>query len=191
MPAAEVAATGQILRPGDVIVTATHDLGGWWIRLRSRLQGRPSLHNHVAMFTHYDSAGVARGVEGRPGGFGWADLTRYLNHPDTITNADQPGRVDSERADAVRIATAMMARPYDWRAILLFAAEVLDRRVVDLIERGREYPDGKPPSHVVCSSALDWIYEELHWASPGGNTKTRFTDPDDWTDFIQHKRWQA
>lgn len=177
------------LKPGDVLVSATPDKGGWWIRLRSKLQGRNSTHNHVAVFTHLDSAGRPRGLEGRPGGFGWADLTRYLTHPDTITNAWQPGRTDQDRAALVERLTRMVGVPYDWQAIAYFAAEILDRRVLRLIEQRREWPEGRPPSQFVCSSVIDWAYEDRGWDNPGGLKCTRWTDPAAWTDHIQEHGW--
>lgn len=184
-----VTTEGVPLRPGDVIVTSTSDFGGWWIRLWARLLRYDPKHNHVAMFTHYDSAGVPRGVEGRPGGFGQVDLRRYLSRSDTITNAYQPGRTDEQRERAVDLAQQINAIPYDWRAILTFATELLDRRLVGLFERAREWPEGRPPSHVVCSSALDWIYEEVGWESPGGAAQTRWTRPSDFTSMILANGW--
>lgn len=177
------------LLPGDVIATATSDKGGWWIRLRSKLQRRPSLHNHIAVYTHTDSAGQPRGLEGRPGGFGWADLTRYLDHPDTITNAHQPGRTDQDRAQLVEKLTALVGLRYDWLAISQFAAELLDRRVVGLIEQRIEFPEDRPPSYGVCSSLIDWAYEDQNWDNPGGLKCTRWTDPDDWTAFVLEHGW--
>lgn len=179
-----------VLRPGDVLVTATKDKGGWWIRLRSKLQGRPSLHNHVAAFTHCDSAGVPRGWEGRPGGFGQVDLRRYIEHPATISNAAQPGRSDADRERFRELALAMNAVPYDWRSIIRLGAELLDTRIIKLIEKRTEFKDGRPPSQVMCASALDWIYEELKWANPGGPSQTRYTDPDDWTAWIMAEGWK-
>src|SRR4051812_22875395 len=101
------------LLPGTVVVTATDDLGGWLIRLRSKLLGTDGQHNHVAIFSHVDSTGRPRGLEGRPGGFGWTNLDRYLNHPGTVTNAGQP-LTDEQRDHIVRQAVAIIGLPYDW-----------------------------------------------------------------------------
>lgn len=167
------------LRPGDVIVTMTPDVVGWSIRLRSWLSRQPDLHNHVAMFTHMDDEGQPRGLEGRPSGFGWCNLTKYLKHPTTICNFRQPGRSDEDRARVVALAQTMVGIPYDWRAILQFAGNT-----AGLPFLGREWPEGGVPSHVVCSSAIDYLYESVAWDNPGGYSKTRGTDPDDWTRFI-------
>jgi hypothetical protein len=171
------------LQPGDVVVTATDDLGGWFIRLRSKLQHRPSLHNHVALFVHCDSTGRPRGVEGRPSGFGWVNLESYLNHPGTVTNADQP-LSDEQRDHITRGAAAMVGIPYDWQAILAFAAGTAGIPFLPA-----EWPEDGVPSHVVCSSAADYLYEGAHAANPGGYRSTRRTDPDDWSAFIASKGW--
>lgn len=167
------------LNPGDVLVTATADRAAWWLRLRSKLMGEPSLHNHVAMFTHLDNTGRPRGLEGRPSGFGWANLDRYLDHPATVSNAGQPLRTEQQRMIIVAAATDMLGRPYDWAAIIAFAAAT-----AGLPFLAREWPDGGVPSHVVCSSSIDYLYESVGWNNPGGYRKTRGTDVDDWSSFI-------
>jgi hypothetical protein len=168
------------LKPGDVIVTATPDLVGWWIRVRSWLSRRPDLHNHVAMFTHLDEQGKPRGLEGRPSGFGWANLEKYLDRPDTIANTRQPYRDDDHRAKIVELATTMIGIPYDWQGIIRFAGNTAGMPYL-----GKDWPEDGVPSHVVCSSAVDYLYEAMRWHNPGGYTKTRGTDPDDWTDFVE------
>lgn len=177
------------LKPGDVIVTKTPDAVGWAIRLRSWMSRQPNLHNHVAMFTHYDASGRPRGLEGRPSGFGWANLEKYLDHPSTIANCHQPWRLDAERDRVVALATAMIGIPYDWRAILAFAGNT-----AGLPFLARDWPEDGVPSHVVCSSAVDYLYESVGWDNPGGYAKTRGTDPDDWTRWIlarEHAGWSA
>lgn len=171
------------LRPGTVIVTATVDKGGWWIRLRSKLMGQVDLHNHVAVFTHLDDTGRPRGLEGRPAGFGWANLTRYLDRPDTVTNAAQP-LTDDQRTRIVAGAVQMVGIPYDWASILAFALGT-----ARLPFLAREWPDDGLPSHVVCSSAVDFLYEGVGAPNPGGYGHTRRTDPDDWSAWILRSGW--
>jgi hypothetical protein len=170
----------EILQPGDVIVTATTDKGGWWIRARSWLTGAPNLHNHVALFTHLDHTGRPRGLEGRPSGFGWANLEKYLQHPDTLANVGQHGRTDAQRAAVVGSAIEMVGLPYDWASILAFAATT-----ARLPFLAGEWPEDGVPSHVVCSSAIDYLYEAVGWDNPGGHRRTRGTDPDDFTRWIR------
>jgi hypothetical protein len=168
-----------------VIVTATPDLIGWAIRLRSKLMRRPALHNHVAMLTHYDDTGRPRGLEGRPSGFGWANLEKYLGRPDTLTNAAQP-LTDTQRDLITRKAALMIGIPYDWSAILAFAAGTARMPFLP-----SEWPADGVPSHVVCSSAIDYLYEAAGAPSPGGYRKTRGTDPSDWTAWIQRRGWST
>lgn len=174
-----------ILLPGTVLVAATTDKGGWWIRLRSKLMHRHSLHNHVALFTHLDDTGRPRGLEGRPSGFGWANLEGYLNHPDTVTNHDQPLTGDQRQIITGR-AVQLVGIPYDWASILAFAAGT-----ARLPFLAREWPTDGIPSHMVCSSAIDYLYEGAAAANPGGYTKTRGTDPAAWSEFITRQGWVA
>lgn len=176
----------RLLRPGDVIVTPTPDAVGWFIRLRSKIQRRPALHNHVAIFSHLDSTGRPRGLEGRPSGFGWCNLDKYLAHSSTVANNEQTRRTDAERTIVMTRATKMVGIPYDWSAILAFAANTAGIRFLV-----KDWPEDGVPSHVVCSSAIDYLYESVGWANPGGYDKTRGTDPDDWTAFITSRPWEV
>lgn len=182
MVGAAVIDAGSLL-PGTVIVTATKDVVGWWIRLRSKVMRHPAMHNHVALVTHRDGTGRWRGLEGRPSGFGWANLETYLSHPDTISNATQP-LTDGQRQFIVEQARQMIGMPYDWKAILCFALSTLGCPFL-----AHEWPEDGLPSQNVCSSAVDVLYESVGAPNPGGYDKTRGTDPDDWTDFILRRAW--
>jgi hypothetical protein len=186
------------LRPGDVLVLRTPDDGGWWIRRRAlmiaypwqpwrwvsdRNVGKAGLVNHVAIYTHTDSTGRLRGLEGRPGGFGWVDLATYLSYPTTIANTDQP-KTDEQRTAVVDQAIRMVGTPYDWAAILALAAEA-----AGLPFRLDEWPEDGVPGHVECASVADYLYEAAGLANPGGYTKTRGTDPEDWARFVLGKLW--
>ncbi len=171
------------LRPGMVIVTATADKAGWWIRLRSKMQRRNALHNHCAIVTHRDDTGRWRAVEGRPGGFGWANVETYCAHADTVVNVGQP-LTDAQRQQVAVRAVEMVGIPYDWSAIIGFAATTAGLRFVPA-----EWPDDGVPSHVVCSSAADYLYESVAADNPGGYTQTRGTDPSAWASFILDRGW--
>lgn len=147
------------------------------------LGDKATLVNHVAIYTHIDGDGNPRGLEGRPGGFGWANLHAYLADPDTVANADQP-KTDEQRTRVIELATASVGIPYDWAAILAFAAGA-----AGLPFALREWPDDGVPSHMVCSSAADYFYEAAGLANPGGYGKTRDTDPQDWGEWISGKLW--
>ena len=182
------------LKPGDVLVIRTPDQAGWWIRRRALmlkypwqpwrwLSDKATLVNHVALYTHTDEAGQRRGLEGRPGGFGWVNLAGYLADPATVANSGQP-KTDEQRGKIVTLATTMVGIPYDWRAILAFAGGAAGLRF-----NAAEWPEDGVPSHVVCSSALDYVYEAVGLPNPGGYTKTRGTDPQDWEEFVVRKLW--
>jgi hypothetical protein len=169
-----------LLKPGDVLVVGGKGgIGAELIRERSRLEGQPDLHNHVAMFTHFDIAGEPRGLEGRPGGFGWANVTRYITNVSCMSNAGKSVHSDEECHSAVELGRQMISIPYDWEAIIAFGYELISHRFIPT-----EWPEEGIPSHVVCSSAIDLIYEHLHWDNPGGWRKTRGTDIDDWTTWL-------
>lgn len=184
------------LRPGDVLVLRTPDAGGWWIRRRALMMRHPwkpwkwlgdktDLVNHVAVFTHVDDTGRPRGLEGRPSGFGWVNLATYLADPATVANTDQP-KTAEQRETVVRLAISSAGIAYDWAAIVAFAAGA-----AGLPFRLKEWPEDGVPSHMVCSSAADYFYEAAKLPNPGGYTKTRGTDPNDWALWVAGKLWQA
>jgi hypothetical protein len=180
------------LKPGDVLLTFSEGWGSFLIRLGAFLQRKSSLHNHIALYTHTDAAtGIPWGLEGRPGGFGWRDLRGYLTAPATISNAWQPDRSDPDRAALVERMKTLIGVAYDWQAIAVMGAEVFDHRATDLIEPGLDWPDGHPPPFVVCSSAIDWGYEDRGWTNPGGLERTRWTTPADFTQLIVSHRWHV
>jgi len=184
------------LLPGDVLAVRTTGRPAWLIRRRAPMlehpwqpwkwfDDKPNLVNHVAMFTHLDQEGIPRGLEGRPGGFGWANLTAYAADPATVANTGQP-KTAEQRAEVVRLATEAVGLPYDWAAILSMAAEA-----AGFEWRAAEWPPGGVPSQGVCSSALDYFYEAVLLANPGGYTQTRGTDPQAWADWIAVEGWAA
>lgn len=175
--------------PGDVMVIADNHFTSWFIRLQARLMGKPALHNHVAIFSHVDEGGTGWVIEGRPSGTGWEKADKYLKHPRTITNAAQP-KTDAQRAALVAGARTMVGTEYDWAAIAELGAEIF--RINQLWRRYREWGEGNsPPVHVICSSLLDWLYEQQRLANPGGDLCTRFTDVADWVTFIRRKEWHT
>lgn len=174
------------VKPGDVLVIADAKWTSWWIRLQARLRGRPALHNHVAIFSHHDAAGTAWVIEGRPSGVGWALARRYLDHPLTIHNAEQP-KTDTQRADILAGAKLLLGTEYDWATIARLGAEAAR---FEWLWRSREWGND-PPVAVICSSYADWLYERVGLANPGGYGETRHTDVADWAAWIQRRGWLA
>lgn len=167
---------------GDVLVVAT---GNSWaakaIRIGEVLRGQSSTENHVVV-VHHQTDGVWWGVEGKPGGVGWADLRRYLTNRRTVANVEQPKTL-RQRDLIAHKAEAMLGRPYDWAAIAADAFAALGVR--DLMQQN--WGGQGAPGHVVCSSLAAWLYEEAALARPVA--AERFTFPSDWTDFCLDRAW--
>src|SRR4051794_37116064 len=120
------------LKPGDVMVmsaaaTPTDDSVSWLIQGGAAMKTNPwkpgkwvlrasddVYYNHVAMYTHTDTAGHYRGLEGRPSSFGWANLDASVADQRTVANTGQP-KTEQQRTDLVAAATRMVGTPYDWR----------------------------------------------------------------------------
>lgn len=174
------------LLPGDIVVVRTGGLFAAIIRFGERLQGKPDLRNHVAVF-HHSTKGVNWYLEGRPSGLGWRAAPvgndPYLNSRFTITNAAQP-KTDAQRQVVCMTMRRMVGAPYDWEAIEGDAAQVLH-----MPELWPRWGSKTMPGHVVCSSAAAWANSEAHLAAPefGGG---RFTEPADWNLFIDERGWE-
>lgn len=173
--------------PGDVWAVRTSGAAARLIRFGTALRylfgggdNLSDLDNHVVIVTH-QTAGVWFGVEGRPGGVGWADLTRYLNDPTTISNAAQP-KTDAQRAAIVALVPEVLGTPYDWSAIMRSAAA--DLHIPELFQRN--WNDKGIPGHVICSALADWMNEHVGLASPKPDQDCQ---PSDWVAFIDRKDW--
>lgn len=167
---------------GDVIVTRE---GAWWasaaIRFGALLRHRPAYCNHAIIVHHKDENGALWGLEGRPGGVGWRDLSGPLSWPLTNANNRQP-KTDEQRARITELALTMIGRPYDWKGIAEDTREAL--HLAWSIPLAREWKDGEVPGQVVCSSFADWVYETLGLGNPNGGKITRMTSPGDWDAFM-------
>lgn len=172
---------------GDVLVTRE---GPWWvsgvIRLGAKLMGRPAIGNHVIVVHHRDETGTLWGIEGRPGGVGWRDLSRIAEHPLTNANTEQPKTEEQRYLVGVAIES-LLGRPYDWAAISAAARQSM--RLWHVV-RADDWQDGEVPAHVICSALADWAYEQVGLPSPNGTTGTRFTTPGCWDKFILDHQWE-
>lgn len=172
-------------RVGDVWAVQTTGWAAALIRFGSRLRGRDSLDNHVVIVHHVDPAGVAWGIEGRPGGVGWADLRRYQQHPATRSNEAQP-KTDGQRAQVAALAEQMLGTQYDWAGIGADAAA--DLGLPQLF--ASDWHGHGVPGHIVCSSFAAYVYGKLGLAHPDLGHE-RFCQPSDWTEFDQAHAWAA
>lgn len=179
-----------LLKPGDVLVVHGSGFFGDLIRLGSAIAGKPNLDGHVAFMHHYDAQGVPWGIEGRPGGVGWADMRPYLNDPYMLNNCAQPGRTDADRGTCAQDAEGMNGTKYDWFAIL--GDGFNDLSPVNLSEHlwNLNGPQGVKPGAVVCSSFAAYLYMQRKWAHPDLNDE-RYCQPDDWAQFILLNKWNV
>lgn len=173
---------------GDVIVTRE---GPWYvswpIRLGSALLGLPAFTNHCIVIHHRNpDTDHWMGIEGRPGGVGWVDVTSRLSAPLTNANTEQP-KTEEQRFLVATAAEQLLNMPYDWAAILHDSLEAA--RLWDLLN-AKEWEDGELPGQVVCSAFADWAYEKVGLPNPGGNRLTRFTFPAHWDRFMMKRGWE-
>lgn len=174
------------LQPADLVVVRTDGIAARIIRFGERLQGKPDLHNHVAMLHHITIEGAAWFLEGRPGGLGWhietiGDPRGYLSSRFTVSNSAQP-KTPEQRAGVVADMVELIGRPYDWEAIEGDAASAL--HMPELWPQWH----GQMPGHVVCSSSVAWAYEKQGLLAPkaGGG---RFVEPADWDVLLTAQNW--
>ena len=171
---------------GDIIVIQGTSLTSKLIEAGEVIAGLPP-YSHVAGFDHFDSNGTPWGLEGKPGGVGWADLTRYLADPRTLTNFAQP-KTPEQRAHLCDLNKSMIGTEYAWVTGIL-ADTYRDLGGPDLWK-----PDpatGVVPCHVVCSSYYAYTYARIGLASPRPQDWAT-TEPGDWAKFIEDNQaaWQ-
>lgn len=176
---------------GDILVTRE---GPWYvstaIRLGAAMLRLPAFVNHAIIVHHKDEAGTMWGIEGRPGGVGWRDLSGPLSWQLTNANNLQP-KTDEQRYLIAVAAESLFATPYDWAAIAHDTREALTTALRLWSPTGgiREWEEKETPAHVVCSSFADWAYERVELPNPGGNKMTRFTTPGHWDQFMMKQDW--
>lgn len=171
---------------GDVIAVRTGGWAGAVIRFGEHLRGLPDGDNHVVIAHHRDTAGVWWGVEGRPGGVGWADLRPYLRSRWSVSNAEQP-RTPQQRVTVAASVEALLGTPYDWDAI--FADAMHDLGIPDLF--CADWSGRGAPGHVVCSTVAAWAHDKAGLPRPDPGTGGRFIQPADWTRFDETKGWAS
>lgn len=173
------------LLPGDVVVV---EMGIWIIRvliwIQAVLTGKAkySKNGHVIVVTHRDEEGRLWGIEGRPGGIGWAELDKRAGKYG-ISTVDQP-KSDEQRAKIVDTMKSLLGTRYDYGAYLVIAL-----RTIGISPRWTDYNGKDVPVHYICSAVADYVYEDVGLANPGGIEITRFTTPAEWAVFIDTKGW--
>jgi hypothetical protein len=171
------------LQPGDVIAVDTGPSAAErLIEIGAKIHGLPALDNHVAIFHHYDAHGRAQGLEGRPSGVGWADLTKYLHHPATVSNQHQP-KTNLQRAVLLRRAEALIGVGYDWQAILADANRDIGLDKLWTPDSPWYDPVTGYPGHIVCSSYAAWDYIGAELGHPDVGHE-QYCQPGEWTEYV-------
>ncbi len=180
--------------PGDVLAVWTgRGITQDAIRIADVLEGKPAVANHVIGITHKDKAGRWIGLEGRPGGFGLADVTSYLSDPRTRSNHDQP-KTPKQVKFLLAGAAKLTGTPYDWVGIAEDDVRAIDlgglEPVLDQLWRWPAQPSGLLPGHVVCSSAWAWLYALPAVSLAHPKVPERVCTPGDWWLFNNDQAWR-
>jgi hypothetical protein len=173
----------QTPKPGDVIAVRNTGFASAAIRLGAALRGVPNLANHIAVVHHTDAKGTLWVLEGRPGGVGWQDASRYLNSPWSESNVLQ-SKTDAQRTAVTKGALALIGTPYDWAGIVADGAA--DLNLSKLWHPA--FNKGPLPGHVVCSSLAAYLYDQAGLDCPKDG---RECQPGDWTEFIDTHGYNA
>jgi hypothetical protein len=177
------------LQPGDVVAVRKTSFAmrmvAFGAALQQLLTGRvkPNLANHIAIVHHTDAAGTLWGIEGRPGGVGWVDMTVYVASPWSMSNALQP-KSPAQRKMICDGAVALIGKGYDWEAIAADAAADLD-----LSGLWHASFHGPVPGHFVCSAVSEYLYLKALLGCPDPVPSARDVQPADWTAFFIEKGW--
>jgi hypothetical protein len=177
----------DFLKPGDVVIVA---MGVWIIRwliyVQSFLTGRAKYKEsgHVIVVTHRDDQNRLWGIEGRPGGVGWAQLDKR-NGKWGIANTDQP-KDAAQRSKIVETMKSLLGTKYDYDAYLQIALQTIGINV-----SWTDFQGNQVPTHIICSAIADYVYEDVGLANPGGMKVTRLTTPAQWAEFIDKGDYKA
>jgi len=177
----------KTLKPGDVIVT---EMGVWIIRMLIIFQAfltrkmKYRQGGHIIVFTHVDAEGRYWGIEGRPGGVGWAQLDKR-NGKWGLANVDQP-KDAAQRSKIVETMKELLGTKYDYSAYIDIALQT-----IGITKNWTDFRGNEVPTHVICSAVADYVYEDVGLANPGGFAITRFTTPAEWALFIDKKQWES
>jgi hypothetical protein len=185
--------TIPVFAPGDVWAVDAPGFGRIPIILGSWLTGHPAPTDHVVTVHHQDKNGVWWGIEGRPSGVGWVDMSSYFATRAQLRaargNVRQP-RTDAQRAAVCKLMEGLLGTSYDWVGGIVadFDTALHAGELAKLIDHWWGWDNGAAqPAHVVCSSAAAWAYRNLGLVSPPvGNAE--LVTPADWWRF--NGQWQ-
>jgi hypothetical protein len=176
----------DVLKPGDVVIV---EMGIWIIRaliwIQALLTGKAKYRQsgHVIVVTHRDEQSRLWGIEGRPGGIGWANLDKR-NGKWGLANVDQP-KDAAQRSKIVETMKDLLGTKYDYGAYVQIALNT-----VGINTNWTDFRGNDVPSHFICSAIADYVYEDVGLANPGGMTITRLTTPAEWAQFMDKREWE-
>lgn len=185
--------------PGDVIAVHTGNswgnrtirAGEWLVSARRTFPNLPPWPrvNHVVMVTDLEPRML--GIEGRPSGVGYVDLSArdyaYLS-------VDRATKTPAERIGCVEWARGVaFGKAYDWDAIAeigLDAVGVHDAlQSLGIPDLWREDWNGQGiPGHMICSTAWVWIRDHYGIPRPLPTEGGRYLTPLDWDAFNRSSR---
>lgn len=139
---------------------------------------KPDTVNHVIVVSHRDNVGTLWGIEARPGGVGYRDMSDVVHSRWSLDNIGQD-KTTAQREQIVKVAKGMLGTPYDWEGIVADAMEAIHAPYLWCQFDAK----GRAPAHVVCSSLADWIYDKVGLSTPGRKFD-RECSPADWAEFI-------
>jgi hypothetical protein len=174
------------LKSGDVVIV---EMGIWIIRVLIWIQALFSGNfkyrkgGHVIVVSHVDEAGRLWGIEGRPGGVGWTDLSKR-NGQFGLSNVEQI-KTDEQREIIVGTMKQLLGARYDYEAYLDIALAT-----VGITAQWTDYNGEDVPIQFICSAVADYVYEEVGLANPGGAELTRYVTPALWAKFCTTKEWE-
>lgn len=175
------------LQPGDVVIV---EMGIWIIRaliwIQAVVSGKAKYRKggHVIVVSHRDAQGRLWGIEGRPGGIGWADLTKR-DGKWGVSNVLQP-KTDAQRLQIVQVMKQLLGLKYDYGAYIAIALNT-----VGISTDWTDYKGENVPPHFICSAVADYVYEDVGLENPGGFKITRLTTPAEWCEFIVESKWYS
>lgn len=180
------------MRPGDVWAVDAAGFGRIPIIIGSWLAGHRAPVDHVVVTHHQDKNMVWWGIEGRPSGVGWVNMSRYMTTPSQLKaargNTKQP-LTEAQSAAVCKLMEGILGTGYDWIGGILadFDDALRADELAKLVDHWWGWSDNvaRPP-HVVCSSAAAWAYGRLGLDRPGG--REEIITPADWWDF--NRQWQ-
>ncbi len=179
-------------QPGDVWAVDAVGFGRIPIIIGSWLAGHRAPVDHVVTVHHQDKNGVWWGIEGRPSGVGWVDMSSYFATRAQLRaargNFSQP-RTLAQRQAVCKLMEGLLGTSYDWVGGIVadFDASLHAEDLAKIVDRWWGWNDGvSRPPHVVCSSAAAWAYGKLGLAHPGGAQE--LVTPADWWRF--NGQWQ-